>query len=91
MIEAVHPPTDVPAEDEHVRCPYCDRPFQWAERRDLHVGEVHEGAMSEDERSAYGAAVESERDEMWLYHFKIVVVLLVLYMLTGLLYLVTLG
>lgn len=91
MSDAVTPPTEVPDDAETVACPYCGRPFGSEAKRDLHVGEIHASEMSEAEREAYEAAVEDEADEMWLYHFKVVVILLVLYMATGLFYLVALG
>lgn len=91
MTATIDPPTDVPADAEAVRCPHCERPFADAERRALHVGEVHTDAMDEAEEHAYEAARESEQDAMWLYHLKVVVVLLVLYVFVGLLYLVVLG
>jgi hypothetical protein len=91
MSDAINPTTEVPEGEEPIQCPYCDRPFASVSRRDLHVGEVHADAMTEDEREAYDAAVEAETDEMWLYHFKVVVVLLALYMVTGLLFLIALS
>lgn len=91
MTDVTYPPTAVPADAEPVRCPYCDRPFSDAERRALHVGEIHDEEMCDEERFAYEEAVESETDELWIYHFKVIVVLLLLYMFTGMLYLIALG
>jgi len=91
MSHALTPPTEIPDDAEVVECPHCGRPFGSEDQLALHVGEVHADAMDEDERAAYEAATESEADAMWIYHFKVVVVLLVLYMATGLLYLVALG
>jgi len=91
MTATIDPPTDVPDDAEAVRCPYCERPFADAERRALHVGEVLALAMDEAEEHAFKAARESEQDAMWLYHMKVVVALLVLYMAIGLLYLLVLG
>lgn len=81
---------DVP-EDDVADCPYCERPFASVHQRDLHRGEVHDDALDEEEREAYEAAIDEERDQLWMYHFKAVVVLLVVYMLTGLAYLIVLS
>lgn len=91
MTDAIDPPTEVPPDADPARCPYCERPFADADRRALHVGEVHTEAMDEAEAHEYDQARESEDDEMWVYHFKVVVVLLALYMATGLVYLIALG
>jgi hypothetical protein len=91
MTDPLTPPTDVPADADPVVCPSCDRPFADGRRRALHVGEVHGDEQTDEDRAAFEEAREGERDEMWLYHFKVVVVLLALYMVTGLLYLVALG
>lgn len=83
------PRFDVP--DEAVVCSHCDRPFASTRQRDLHRGEVHGEALDDEARAAYEAAMEAERDDLWLYHFKAVVVLLAIYMATGLAYLVVLS
>jgi len=86
------PATDVPAgEVPGGVCPHCDRPFRTAHARDLHVGEHHEADMDEAERAGYEAALETERDDLWLFHAKAVVGLGVTYSATVLLYGVVLG
>ena len=84
-------PYAVPPHNESVACHYCERPFPTERQRNLHLGEVHAAAIDDEERAAYEDAVDAEHDELWLYHFKAVVVLLAVYMLTGLAYLIVLS
>jgi len=72
-------------------CSHCGRPFAETAARDLHVGEVHLKACSSAERTAYEAAREAEREELFYFHLRVVVALGVLYALTVLLYMVVLG
>jgi len=73
------PETDLADADAVVRCPYCERPFRATERRDLHVGEAHGDICTDEERSAYEIAREDERDDLFMFHMKVVVALGVLY------------
>lgn len=82
---------DVPDDETVLECPYCERPFADERQRDLHLGEVHGDVIDEERRDAYETALDAERDDLWLYHFKAVVMLLVIYMATGLLYLIVLS
>jgi len=85
------PDTHVPAaETAAARCPYCERPFRSEHGRDLHVGERHD-ELSEAERDRYEAAVEAERDDLWLFHAKAVVALGVTYSATVILYTAVMG
>ena len=84
-------PFDVPNSEDVARCPHCDRPFASAHQRDLHLGEVHEDRLTDGERAAFDAGIEEEHDRLWMYHFKAVIMLLVIYMATGLLYLIVLS
>ncbi len=66
-------PTDVPESDTNpVRCPYCDRPFTSLRLRDLHVGEEHAGTMTDAEAERYEEAVDTESDELFVLHLKVV-------------------
>lgn len=66
-------PTSVPpAEDDPVRCPYCDRPFPRAHLRDLHVGNRHPDEISGPERERYEAAVDRESDDLFILHMKVI-------------------
>lgn len=74
------PETRVPSDAGPVaRCAHCERPFADEHLRDLHVGEVHEATASADEQSAYEAALEIERDELFGYQLRVVIALGVTY------------
>lgn len=76
----VPPETDVPEDDQPVpRCPYCDRPFRRERERDLHVGEQHGDACTDEERTAYERADDEEVDELFLYHMKVVAAIALIY------------
>jgi hypothetical protein len=84
------PETYVPdGEEPAATCPYCERPFRSDHARDLHVGERHDPTA--DERERYEAALESERDDLWLFHARAVIGLGVTYAATVILYMVVLG
>jgi len=84
------PRTSVPSDEEPAAtCPHCERPFRSPHARDLHVGERHE--PDEAERHRYEAALDEERDELWLFHARAVVGLGVTYTVTVILYMVVLG
>jgi hypothetical protein len=84
------PATRVPEDDDPVAaCPYCDRPFQGEHARDLHVGEAHD--PTPEERDRYEAALDVERDDLWLFHARAVIGLGVTYTATVILYMVVLG
>lgn len=86
------PPTHVPdGETPAAECPHCGRPFRSGDDRDLHVGEHHADAWTDDQRRAYEAALERERDDLWLFHARAVVALGVTYAATVILYMVVLG
>ncbi len=69
------PETDAADVEDPARCPYCNRPFRTERLRDLHVGEVHPRACTDEEYAAYEAAFEDEKDDMFTFHMKIVVTL----------------
>lgn len=73
------------------RCSYCERPFRTAHQRDLHLGEVHPDALTDEQRAAHEAAVETEEDDLFLFHMKVVVALGLLYSSTALAYTAIVG
>lgn len=86
------PDTDVPpGEEPAARCPYCDRPFRTTHLQALHLGEAHEGRLTSNEREAYEAALESERDELFTYQLRVVIALGVTYAIMVILLMVILG
>ena len=74
------PETRVPDNDAPVAsCPRCERPFADEHLRDLHIGEVHEAAANPAQEEAYEAALETERDRLFGYQLRVVIVLGVTY------------
>lgn len=72
-------------------CPYCGRPFDGSRARTLHVVEAHPEAATDAERAAYEAADEAEREELFVYHLKAVVVIGLTWAAFVILYMVALG
>jgi len=86
------PPTDVPADETPAAtCDHCGRPFRTERARDLHVGVVHAGECTDAERAAHEDAREDEREDLFLFHLKVMVVLGVTYAVTILFYMIALG
>lgn len=78
-----HPITEpefvVAEDDSPVRCPHCNRPFRTEHLYDLHLGEVHPQACSEEELNAYEEAYDAESHDLFTFHAKVVVALLLLF------------
>jgi hypothetical protein len=72
-------------------CPYCERPFMSERARDLHVGEKHSEKCTEKELDLYEEADTDEKDELFLYHIKAVVIIGVLWAVFVLLYMIAIG
>jgi len=86
------PTTAVPGdEDPPARCPYCDRPFSTVRLRDLHVGEGHPEAATATEQTDYQAATDEERDDLFVYHLKIIAALVTLYAALIIVYMIVLS
>lgn len=84
--------TEVPSEESvATRCPYCDRPFPDARAYHLHVGERHPEACTDEEWAAYEEADRAERDDLFVYHLKAVVVIGVIWAVFVLLYMIAIG
>jgi hypothetical protein len=64
--ETVVPPGETPA----ATCPYCDRPFRSERQCTLHVGETHP-ERTQSESRAYEDARESEADDLFVLHLKV--------------------
>ncbi|WP_135854246.1 DUF7410 domain-containing protein [Halorussus salinus] len=69
----------VPDDEEPPRCPHCQRPFRTDQLRALHVGEFHAADCTDDQREAYDEAREAEREELFVYHLKVVAGLVAVY------------
>ena len=84
MVEAPSPEIDVPPGAEPAgRCPYCDRPFPTERLLSLHVGEAHPDRASPAEREAADEAAAAESDDLFVFHLKVVIALVVLFMGIG--------
>lgn len=71
------PPQDAP--DEPAVCAYCGARFADDELLALHRGLEHEPELTDAERDAYRAAVDSERDDLRLFRLQSLVALVVIY------------
>ncbi|UPV76524.1 hypothetical protein M0R89_18500 (plasmid) [Halorussus limi] len=69
----------VPDGETPVRCPHCQRPFRTERLRALHVGDFHGGDCTDGQREAYDDALEAEREDLFVYHLKVVAGLVAVY------------
>lgn len=72
--ELVVPEDDPPA----ARCPHCDRPFRTERLYVLHLGETHPEACSEEEQDTYEETYDAESYDLFTFHAKVVVTLLMI-------------
>ena len=66
-------------EEPPEHCPYCEQPFHTERLLALHLGEVHNEALTDAERAAYENAFDAESDELFIYHLKVIGALIVVY------------
>jgi len=66
------PSTTVPPGDDPHTCPYCGRPFPSDRRRTLHLGAVHGPALTDEEAASVAAVRDSEADDLFVFHLKVV-------------------
>jgi uncharacterized C2H2 Zn-finger protein len=69
----------VPDGETPARCPYCARPFRTERLRALHLGDVHAADCTDDQRRDYEDAKEAEREDLFLFHLKVVAALVAMY------------
>lgn len=67
----------VPDDETPTRCPHCGRPFRTERLRALHVGDAHD--CDADQRADYESALEAEREDLFLYHLKVVAAIVAVY------------
>lgn len=73
------PELAVPADEPPTAtCPHCERPFRTERLYTLHLGEAHPEACSDAELTAYEEASDAEAHDLFTFHAKVVVALLVL-------------
>ncbi|MFC5972668.1 C2H2-type zinc finger protein [Halomarina salina] len=73
-------PTEVPADADPVRCQYCDQPFPTDRLHALHLGECHADLLTPEETAAYEENEDAEVDDLFVYHLKVVALLVVVVM-----------
>jgi len=73
-------------EDPAARCRHCARPFRDERLYALHLGEAHLDACSDAERERYEAIYDEENHDLFTFHVKVVVTLLVTYFVFTYLY-----
>lgn len=69
----------VPDDETPPRCPECGRPFRTERLLALHLGDIHSDACTDDQLEAYEEACEAEREDLFIYHLKVVAGLVALY------------
>ena len=67
----------VPEDETPVHCPECGRPFRTERLRALHVGDRHD--VADEFREDYESAREAEREDLFVFHLKVVAGLVALY------------
>jgi hypothetical protein len=70
-IEMDVPPDETPS----AHCPYCGRPFATERLCVLHLGDAHRGKWTEKESEEHEAAYSDESDELFIYHLKVIITL----------------
>lgn len=73
-------PTDVPDGAASEPCPYCERPLPTERLWALHLGERHADRLTPDERAAVEEAEEAEIDDLFVYHLKVVALIVLVVM-----------
>jgi hypothetical protein len=67
------------AQPDDARCPYCDRRFARDDYRDLHLGVDHAGELTAEERERYEAALAEEEQQLRLFRYKALGLLVLVY------------
>lgn len=68
-------PPDAPAHD----CPYCEAVLPEQELLELHVGVEHEDEATDDELEAFEDTFEGESNQVFIYHLKVIVMVVAIY------------
>lgn len=70
---------DVPADAPTHGCPYCEAVLTTDELLDLHIGVEHEDEASEAELEAYEDTFERESNQVFIYHLKVISLVVAIY------------
>lgn len=70
---------DVPADAPTHDCPYCEAVLPTDELLDLHIGVEHEDEASEAELEAYEDTFERESNQVFIYHLKVISLVVAIY------------
>lgn len=68
------------------RCRHCGRPFKTERLYVLHLGESHPERCSDEERERYEELYEQESYDLFTFHVKVVVTLMVTYFMLTYIY-----
>ena len=82
---------DVPEEESPVECPYCDRLFRSERYATFHVGYEHADVCTPAEREEFDDQRDDEEFDLFTFHAKVVVVVLVTYFTFTYFYALSLG
>ena len=63
---------DVPADAPSYDCPYCDAALPEEDLLDLHIGVEHEDEATEAELEAFEETFERESNQVFIYHLKVI-------------------
>lgn len=69
----------IPDDETPVRCSHCGRPFRSERLLALHCGDAHADDCTADQRAAYDEALEAEREDLFVYHLKVIAALVATY------------
>ncbi|MWG35926.1 hypothetical protein GQS65_15780 [Halomarina oriensis] len=61
-------------------CPYCERPFPTDRLRALHLGERHADRLTPEERATFEETEDEEIDDLFVYHLKVVALIVLVVM-----------
>ncbi|WP_255196646.1 DUF7410 domain-containing protein [Halorarius litoreus] len=67
------------ATPDDATCPHCDRRFARDDYRDLHLGVDHAGDLTDAERERYEAALAAEEEQLRLFRYKALGLLVLVY------------
>lgn len=70
---------DVPPDAPAHECPYCEVVLPEQELLELHVGVEHEDDATDAELEAFEDTFERESNQVFIYHLKVIVLVVAIY------------